>query len=208
MLFAGVQLPGILRVFAVGGRKEAGETLLEALKREGLEEASVQLNPQDSQKTMFFLGETTPQTITLVGEVTPRPAIVWTDLVEFDNRCLDYVCVVWKDTLSGVPTPSAEVDCLLWLDTENVADSRWQQPEIISADAVNPAEVRATGEQTAPPDMLWFLLQLSGKKATAALPQQFPNTVWTLFCNGDWMMQCREFFSTLIRWRNGPRLET
>ena len=74
-----------------GGHVEAGETALEALKREVREELAVELNDEG---------------LTLVGEYTDRAA----------ESGEEFQLTLYSGEVRGEPTPSAEINEYIWFD--------------------------------------------------------------------------------------------
>ena len=144
-LFAGVLSPGALLAFAIGGRLEQGESLLEALRREGQEEANVDLEPTDAAHTCFLVNGTAPERVLLPASMAPRPTLVWTGPVPLEGSHLDYLCVVWKSRYRGHPRPSAEIDRLLWIDGKSLSNSRWDRSRILGGPVAPGTPIKATG---------------------------------------------------------------
>lgn len=156
-LFAGVLSPEALLAFAVGGRREQGESLLEALRREGREEANVDLEPTDAAHTCFLVDGTAPEKVVLPESMAPRPTMVWTGPVPFEARYLDYLCVVWKSHFQGRPRPSSEIDRLLWIDAETLSRSHWDRARILGGPVDPGTPIKVTG--TAARAATWLNMQ-------------------------------------------------
>ena len=156
-LFAGVLSPEALLAFAIGGRREQGESLLETLRREGREEANVDLEPTDAAHTCFLMDGTAPERVVLPESMAPRPTLVWTGPVPFEGRYLDYLCVAWKSRFQGRPRPSSEIDRLLWIDAESLCRSHWDRARILGQPVAPGTPIKVTG--TAARAATWLNMQ-------------------------------------------------
>ncbi len=144
-LFAAVQDPEAVRIFAVGGRPEPQETLLEALRREGQEEADIELDPIDAPETFFLLDNGVSQRVVLPEALTPRPALVWKNTFTIREHFFDYVCCVWRADFSGHPKPRAEIDYLLWISGQDAAEDRWERARSIGSSRPDGLPLLPTG---------------------------------------------------------------
>lgn len=154
LLFAVALGPAELVLHGIGGRREPGESLLEALVREGREEAGVSLCPRDSATTCFHVGDGVDLAVSLPRRLKPRPALVWTGVVTVKDLTLDYVNAVWESSFTGTPRPGAEVDLLAWVDENRLVQGRWDPAEIIGGQVPRGCTIRATGSASRAP--LWL----------------------------------------------------
>lgn len=133
-LLAGYLEGETLHCFGIGGRPLPGETLLQALVREGREEAGLVLVPRDSCRTFFYVADQLPEVVTLSPPLSPRPALVWRGAVSGEAGEPSWLGVAWEADFFGEPRPAAEIELLARLDPGFIAgEEDIGDPEIIGS---------------------------------------------------------------------------
>lgn len=116
---------GKLAHFAgIGGHLEAGESWVEAVRREAQEEAGVAVDLLSPDETWLLQEGNAPQdiTATLAWPDAPRPLLIWSAVFRFgappNEQARHFVNAVFEATLPDdvEPHPAAEMPAILALD--------------------------------------------------------------------------------------------
>ncbi|MBN1933527.1 MAG: NUDIX domain-containing protein, partial [Anaerolineae bacterium] len=74
----------VAKLIGIGGHLEADETWAQAVRREAMEEAGLEVTLIDPGKTLFFDGEGPARDITAeLSEPPPRPLFIWSAVFRF-----------------------------------------------------------------------------------------------------------------------------
>jgi len=113
-------------VFGIGGRPEPGESLVECVRREALEEGGFRVRVLDSQTTLHLRRGRAPDRLPLGKGRGPRPCFVWTDDVYrwdlADRRhAIPYLGVVYRGALLDEPRATGDPYCVAWFPLDTLA---------------------------------------------------------------------------------------
>lgn len=136
----------VIGLIGIGGGQEAGETLIEALKRECHEEASTDVDVLGAQSTLWVDATGIANEHNLSGEhpEEPMPLLIWQRKVLLrddhgQTRLTDYINGVYHGILRGKPVPTKDAPGFVLLSAK-LMESLQQRPATLRELEANGAE--------------------------------------------------------------------
>jgi len=103
----------VMGLVGVGGGQEQGESLLETVAREAMEETCSRIRITGAKRTVWAYGDGTAKVVDLEVD-EPAPALIWQAPLNYLDsndawRVIDYICAVYRGEFLDRPKPAAEV---------------------------------------------------------------------------------------------------
>ncbi len=128
-----------ISLIGIGGGQEAGETLIDTIRREAREEANAEINIKGAQATLWIDAEGNVTRPNLQAELSgePAPLLIWQLQVTLRRDdgtpyTKDYISPVYEAEFITEPTPGMETPGLLFLPADSWL-SLLDQPRPLSA---------------------------------------------------------------------------
>ncbi len=111
----------LVPLIGVGGGQEDGESLIEAVQREALEEANAPIVLVGARRTVWVDGENAATAVDLAGQLAgePAPVLIWQVRARLIGDAgvakeTGIICPVYEAIFGAEPTPGAETPALLF----------------------------------------------------------------------------------------------
>lgn len=115
----------LVSIIGIGGGQEKGETLVDTIRREALEEANAPIAVIGARRTLWVTGEAEIRAVDLTEELAgePAPVLIWQRKVRLrtDGGAeyeLDYINPVYEAIVETRPSPGTETPGLFFMDVE------------------------------------------------------------------------------------------
>lgn len=111
----------LVPLIGIGGGQEGEESLIEAVRREAMEEANAPIALIGARRTVWARGGNEASVVDLGAELAgePAPVLIWQQRVRMIGddgvaRELDHICPVYEAVFGAEPSPGAEIPALVF----------------------------------------------------------------------------------------------
>lgn len=113
----------VMGLVGIGGGQEQGESLLDTVAREAMEETCTRVRITGAERTVWAYGDGTAKVVDLKVD-EPAPVLIWQAPLNYLDstgswRVIDYICAVYRGEFLERPQPAAEVVGLVFCEVAN-----------------------------------------------------------------------------------------